>query len=128
MQFSHRILMTGATLGTAAALAAPAAAQSIDVTVNIPRLKVAEYHRPYVAIWIEPAAGKETYAPFAKIHAGLAHIGSGARDFVQHDVAALAVDILLNDDRVRAGWHRCAREDARGLAGADGLPEPVTSS
>jgi hypothetical protein len=58
MQFSHRIVMTGTALGTAAALAAPAAAQSIDVTVNIPRLKVAEYHKPYVAIWIEPAGGK----------------------------------------------------------------------
>ena len=27
------------------------------VTVTIPRLAVAEYHRPYVAVWIEPAGG-----------------------------------------------------------------------
>jgi hypothetical protein len=27
------------------------------VTVTIPRLSVAEYHRPYVAGWLEPAAG-----------------------------------------------------------------------
>ncbi|MFC0204020.1 DUF2271 domain-containing protein [Novosphingobium soli] len=40
----------GATLGAAPALAA-------SVTITIPQVKVAEYHRPYVAGWIEPAAG-----------------------------------------------------------------------
>lgn len=29
-----------------------ASAQSLDVGVEIPRLAVAEYHRPYVAVWI----------------------------------------------------------------------------
>jgi hypothetical protein len=44
---------------TAAALfAPPAAAASLTVTVEIPRLTVAEYHRPYVALWVEDAAGK----------------------------------------------------------------------
>jgi len=28
-------------------------AMSLDIKVTIPRLNVAEYHRPYVAIWIE---------------------------------------------------------------------------
>jgi hypothetical protein len=37
------------------AIAAPAAAGT--VTVTVPRLSVAEYHRPYVAVWLEPAAG-----------------------------------------------------------------------
>lgn len=50
MQLSTRIVMTGTAF---AALAGPAAAQSIDLTVTIPRLSVAEYHRPYVAIWLE---------------------------------------------------------------------------
>ena len=36
-------------------IAAPATAGT--VTVNIPRLSVAEYHKPYVAGWIEPAGG-----------------------------------------------------------------------
>lgn len=58
MQLSHRIVMTGAALGAATAFALPAGAQTLDVTVNIPRLKVAEYHKPYVAIWLEPAGGK----------------------------------------------------------------------
>lgn len=35
--------------------AAPAAAGTVNVT--IPQLAVAEYHRPYVAGWIEPAGG-----------------------------------------------------------------------
>jgi hypothetical protein len=34
-------------------IAAPAFAADVQVTVNIPRLNVAEYHRPYVAIWLE---------------------------------------------------------------------------
>ncbi|MCP3736248.1 DUF2271 domain-containing protein [Sphingomonas sp. RP10(2022)] len=36
-------------------IAAPATAAT--VTVTIPRQNVAEYHRPYVAIWLEPAGG-----------------------------------------------------------------------
>lgn len=40
---------------TGAIAAAPASAGTI--TVTIPQLKVAEYHRPYVAVWLEPAGG-----------------------------------------------------------------------
>ena len=36
-------------------LAAPATAGTVNIT--IPQLKVAEYHRPYVAAWLEPVAG-----------------------------------------------------------------------
>lgn len=45
---SHLLLAGGA-------IAAPATAGTL--TVTIPRLNVAEYHRPYVAIWLEPAGG-----------------------------------------------------------------------
>ena len=38
--------------------ATPAAAQEMAVRVEIPQLRVAEYHRPYVAIWIEDASGQ----------------------------------------------------------------------
>lgn len=31
---------------------APLLAETFDVTLEIPRLNVAEYHRPYVALWI----------------------------------------------------------------------------
>lgn len=34
-------------------IAAPATAANLDLAITIPRLSVAEYHRPYVAIWLE---------------------------------------------------------------------------
>ncbi|TCM33720.1 MULTISPECIES: DUF2271 domain-containing protein [Novosphingobium] len=39
----------------AGTIATPAAAATVSVT--IPRINVAEYHRPYVVGWLEPAAG-----------------------------------------------------------------------
>jgi hypothetical protein len=36
-------------------LATPAYAATLDVNVEIPKLNVAEYHRPYVAVWVEGA-------------------------------------------------------------------------
>ncbi len=44
----RRILPALALVG-----AAPAGAAELSVSVEIPKLTVAEYHRPYVAIWIE---------------------------------------------------------------------------
>lgn len=35
------------------ALCLPSVAAELNVNVEIPRLEVAEYHRPYVAVWIE---------------------------------------------------------------------------
>jgi hypothetical protein len=48
MRPSHFALLAGV-------VAAPAAAGT--VTVTIPRQSVAEYHKPYVAVWIESAGG-----------------------------------------------------------------------
>ncbi len=36
----------------------PAYAATLDITVEVPKLNVAEYHRPYVAVWVEGADGK----------------------------------------------------------------------
>ncbi|HZV84427.1 MAG TPA: DUF2271 domain-containing protein [Brevundimonas sp.] len=44
-----RIALSAAALGAAT----PAAAADLSVSVEIPRLSVAAYHRPYVAVWIE---------------------------------------------------------------------------
>ena len=44
------LLLAGLVLPTAGAGAA-------TISLTIPQLKVAEYHRPYVAGWLEPAAG-----------------------------------------------------------------------
>ncbi|MCP9223658.1 DUF2271 domain-containing protein [Erythrobacter sp. LQ02-29] len=38
--------------------ASPALAGEMEISLEIPRLRVAEYHEPYVAIWIENDAGK----------------------------------------------------------------------
>jgi hypothetical protein len=43
------------TVGLSGAMAAPALAADINLNIEIPRLSVAEYHRPYVAIWLERA-------------------------------------------------------------------------
>lgn len=60
MQISHRLAIGGtAAIGAMGVVAAPATAQTMTVSVAIPRLSVAEYHRPYVAIWLE----KEGTAP-----------------------------------------------------------------
>jgi hypothetical protein len=48
MRLSSLVLLSGA-------VAAPAAAGTVSVT--IPKLNVAEYHRPYVAVWLEPQGG-----------------------------------------------------------------------
>ncbi|MGN7928539.1 DUF2271 domain-containing protein [Sphingopyxis sp. 22461] len=58
MQLSTPARILGGTIGLGAVLGAPAFAAdpgTMDVTINIPRLKVAEYHKPYVAIWVEKA-------------------------------------------------------------------------
>ena len=47
------MLIRYATALTAAGFTFPAAAADMALKVEIPRLTVAEYHRPYVAVWIE---------------------------------------------------------------------------
>lgn len=46
------------TLLAGAVIGAPAAAADLKLSIEIPALTVAEYHRPYVAIWIESAEQK----------------------------------------------------------------------
>lgn len=48
-----RTLTLAATAAVASAFGAPALAADLTVSVEIPRLSVAAYHRPYVAVWIE---------------------------------------------------------------------------
>ena len=45
--------LTLAVTAAATAVAAPAFAADLNVSIEIPRLSVAAYHRPYVAVWIE---------------------------------------------------------------------------
>lgn len=48
-----RTLTLAATAAVAGAVATPALAADLNVSIEIPRLSVAAYHRPYVAVWIE---------------------------------------------------------------------------
>ncbi|KQO05114.1 DUF2271 domain-containing protein [Sphingomonas sp. Leaf242] len=51
------LLLFGGAI-TAPALSLPAsAAPAGTVTITIPQLSVAEYHKPYVAVWLEPVGG-----------------------------------------------------------------------
>lgn len=110
MQFSTRILVAGSTAGIGFALAAPALAAdpaTMDVTIAIPRLKVAEYHKPYVAIWVEKAGAKaKTVAVW-----------------YDHDMKANEGTKWLRD--VRQWWRASGRSltfPAKGVTGATRAP------
>ena len=49
---------TKLTIALSGFLALPAYAAELNLSVEIPQLNVAEYHRPYVAIWLEGADQK----------------------------------------------------------------------
>jgi hypothetical protein len=51
VQIAHKLALTGTA--ALAAAATPAGAETLTLSVTIPRLSVAEYHRPYAAIWLE---------------------------------------------------------------------------
>ncbi|WP_310091536.1 DUF2271 domain-containing protein [Pseudoxanthomonas sacheonensis] len=51
-------MATKLTIALSGALALPAYAAELNLSVEIPQLNVAEYHRPYVAIWLEGADQK----------------------------------------------------------------------
>jgi hypothetical protein len=50
--------------GLGSLFAVPALAAEMSLSVEIPRLDVAEYHRPYVAIWLE-GSGQQHVADLA---------------------------------------------------------------
>ena len=39
------------------AFVAPLQAAELSIKLELPQLQVAEYHRPYLAVWLEPATG-----------------------------------------------------------------------
>ncbi|GAB3056952.1 DUF2271 domain-containing protein [Stenotrophomonas tumulicola] len=51
-----RVTLTIALSGLLAT--SPAYAATLDINVEVPKLNVAEYHRPYVAVWLEGADQK----------------------------------------------------------------------
>ncbi len=51
-------ITTKLTIALSGLLAMPAYAAELNLNVEIPQLNVAEYHRPYVAVWVEGADQK----------------------------------------------------------------------
>lgn len=51
-------LSVKATLAVSGLLTLPAHATELTLGIEIPKLNVAEYHRPYVAVWVENAGGQ----------------------------------------------------------------------
>ena len=45
-------------LSTALLFAIPASALNLSLDITIPDIKSSEYHRPYVAVWVEDSEGK----------------------------------------------------------------------
>lgn len=107
MSMPYRVLLsvgTGAFVAVPTAMAAPA---TMDVTVTIPQLKVAEYHKPYVAIWVEKAG-----APAKTVAV-----------WYDHDMKANEGTKWLRD--VRQWWRASGRSlkfPANGITGATRAP------
>lgn len=100
-----RILLS---FGLTGLVAAPALAADLEISVEIPKLDVAEYHKPYVAIWLE--------RPDQSVAANLA---------VWYDVANAKQegDKWLKD--LRQWWRRAGRNvtvPADGLTSATRAP------
>jgi hypothetical protein len=109
MNATPRIIY-GLSAATLAGIAVPAQAQQIDVSVTIPRLQVAEYHRPYVAIWIEQPGGT-TVRTLAV--------------WYDHDMRENEGNRWLRD--LRTWWRKVGRTQtmpANGISGATRAPGP----
>lgn len=104
MQLHHRIVITGIA---AASASAPAMGQTMQLDIEIPRLTVAEYHRPYVAMWLEsPGAPARTL-----------------QIWYDHDMRANEGTKWLRD--VRQWWRasgRALKLPADGVSGATRAP------
>ncbi len=91
-------------LGSAAALAA-----DINLTVEIPRIDASEYHRPYVAVWVENAD-----------HSVAANL---AVWYSQKESKEGAGSKWLSD--LRQWWRRSGRDQSLPIDGVSGATRPV---
>jgi hypothetical protein len=90
-------------------VAGVAAAGSVDVTVEIPRIDASEYHRPYVAVWVEK--------PDQSVAANLTVW------YMQKDTQEGAGTKWLAD--LRQWWRRSGREQTMPIDGVSGATRPV---
>ncbi len=90
-------------------LAGAATAASVDVSVEIPRIDASEYHRPYVAVWVEK--------PDQSVAANLAVW------YMQKDTNEGAGTKWLAD--LRQWWRRSGRDQTMPIDGVSGATRPV---
>ena len=103
MRVAPLIAVTGA-----AVIATPAAADTVTLDITIPRLSVAEYHRPYVAVWLEQP-GNRTIRTLAV--------------WYDHDMRAGEGRKWLSD--MRTWWRKGGRSaNIDGVTGATRAPGP----
>lgn len=102
----HPYLRYSMALG--ACLGAPAFAAGLGVGVEIPRLQVAEYHRPYVAVWVE--------RPDATVATTLA---------VWYDVKLKNAEGTKWLKDMRQWWRRTGRELSMPVDGVTGPTRPA---
>lgn len=83
-------------------------AAEVDITVTIPQINVSEYHRPYVAVWIEDGRHQvaANLAVWYELHNAK---GEGAK--------------WLND--LRQWWRRAGRSMSLPVDGVTGATRPV---
>lgn len=97
-----------ATLLLSVALPAALPATELDITLEIPRMNVAEYHRPYVAVWLE--------RPDHSVAANLA---------VWYDVDMKADEGTKWLKDMRQWWRRSGRTLTMPVDGVSGATRPV---
>lgn len=103
MRITYSLVLTGFA-------ATPAVAAGIDVTITIPRINAAEYHRPYVAVWLEQP-GAPTAKTLAVWYDGEKKKNEGTK--------------WLRD--LRSWWRKAGRSatiPADGISGATRAPGP----
>ncbi|MER2265963.1 DUF2271 domain-containing protein [Methylobacterium oxalidis] len=90
-------------------IAGPALAGEVAMSVQIPRLDVSEYHRPYVAIWLESEDGT-ALANLAVWYDVRKKEGEGGAKWLKD---------------MRQWWRRIGRETDLALDGISGATKPV---
>lgn len=88
----------------------PALAGNLDLTIEIPQLDVAEYHRPYVAVWLE-REDRSVAANLAVWYQLTSRAGAEAGTKWLPDL--------------RQWWRRSGRELAMPVDGVSGATRPV---
>jgi len=104
--FTRKAWLAAAFVAVALPTALPAA--ELDITLEIPRMSVAEYHRPYVAVWLE--------RPDHSVAANLA---------VWYDVDMKADEGSKWLKDMRQWWRRTGRTLTMPVDGVSGATRPV---